>query len=64
MMVSGGYDKRIMLWNINQKMAKIPLKGHQDWVTVSLLGVILDKNLQISKISDEFIYVIPLSPFA
>lgn len=35
LMVSGGYDKRIMIWNINQKMAKIPIKGHQDWVTVS-----------------------------
>lgn len=33
MMISGGYDKRVMLWNINQKMAKIPLKGHRDWVT-------------------------------
>ena len=33
MMISGGYDKRIVLWNINQKMAKIPIRGHQDWVT-------------------------------
>jgi len=33
MMVSGGYDKRIMIWNINHNMAKIPIKGHQDWVT-------------------------------
>jgi len=32
MMISGGFDKRIMIWNINDKMAKIPLKGHQDWV--------------------------------
>ena len=32
-MISGGYDKRIVLWNINQKMAKIPIRGHQDWVT-------------------------------
>jgi WD40 repeat protein len=33
LMVSGGYDKRVMIWNINDQLAKIPLRGHQDWVT-------------------------------
>ena len=32
-MVSGGFDKRVMVWNINDQLAKIPLRGHQDWVT-------------------------------
>ncbi|CAG5084520.1 Oidioi.mRNA.OKI2018_I69.PAR.g10661.t1.cds [Oikopleura dioica] len=31
-MVSGGYDKRVMLWNLDHEMAQIPLQGHQDWV--------------------------------
>lgn len=33
LMVSGGFDKRVMVWNINDQLAKIPLRGHQDWVT-------------------------------
>jgi len=33
LMISGGYDKRVMIWNINDQLAKIPLRGHQDWVT-------------------------------
>jgi len=31
-MVSGGFDKRVMLWNLDHEMSQIPLQGHQDWV--------------------------------
>ena len=31
-MVSGGFDKRVMLWSLDHEMSQIPLQGHQDWV--------------------------------
>ena len=51
----GGYDKRIMIWNINEKMAKIPIKGHQDWVTVrkflSKSSILIDEDGFIASLS-------------
>ena len=51
-MVSGGFDKRVMLWNLDHEMSQIPLQGHQvHLLAMSRYLLVLEPNNLLQNVS-------------